>query len=285
VVQVDLPWGCPHIVMAAASRALSAVFKDRGARWVLGGWSIFTVENVILSEYRQEIKRSWGGSAGPKAYQSLYSSLSATCLGSTIIAYWTFARHSTVLRSTPADPKRRVVAFAARALGLATLGQLMPPVNLQAAPLALGMTKAPETSTPIERGALGCPFDMNAYKDRGEVFGITRITRRPELFGLGAIAAGGAILATTAAEMAFFGVGPAVCFTVLALHSDRTQVISEELSESKIAQTSVMPFLALVSGQQSWADLCSDLVPQNIAAAVLLAGVMALRPPWLRWVK
>merc|ERR1719163_2732785 len=98
--------------------ALARVFSDHGAKWVLGGWSLFTIENVVLSEYRQEIKRSWGGKGGPKAYQSLYSSLSAATLGSTILAYWTFARNSTVIRSLPADPKRRLVAFACRAAGL-----------------------------------------------------------------------------------------------------------------------------------------------------------------------
>lgn len=265
--------------------AISAIFRDRGACWVLAGWSVFTVENVILSEYRQEIKRSWGGKGGPKAYQSLYSSLSAATLGSTILAYWRFARHSTEIRSFPADPKRRLLAFACRGLGLATLGQLAPPINLQAAPLALGITKVADDTPPPERGALGCPFDFNAYKDQGEIYGITRITRRPELFGLGAIAAGGTLLAKTAAEYAFFGVGPAVCFTLLALHSDRTQVISQEISDIKIAETSVMPFWALASGRQSWADLGAELVPQNIGVAFIISGMMAFRPPWLRWVR
>jgi len=270
---------------AASAKALTEILRDRGARWVLAGWSVFTVENLILSEYRKEIKRGWGGSSGPKAYQSLYSSLSAATLGSTILAYWRFAGHSTNIRSLPADPKRKLVAFGFRALGLATLGQLAPPLNLQAAPLALGMAKLSEDLSPIERGALGCPFDFNAQKDQGDIFGITRVTRRPELMGLGAIAAGGAVLATTATEMAFFGVGPALCFTILALHSDRTQVISHELSDKKVAETSVIPFLALVDGRQSWATCAADLVPQNIAAAVFLAGVMALRPPWMRWVR
>merc|ERR1711892_598864 len=109
-----------------------------------------------------------------------------------MLAYWTFARHSTGMRSLPADPRRRLAAFAFRAVGLATLGQLAPPINLAAAPLALGITKHDVDVSAPDRGALGCPFDFNAYKDRGDVFGITRITRRPELFGLGSIAAGGA---------------------------------------------------------------------------------------------
>jgi uncharacterized membrane protein len=245
---------------------------------------LFTIENVVMSEYRQEIKRSWGGKGGPKAYQSLYSTLSAATLGSTIFAYWRYARFGVEIRTGAADPKLKIAAFACRAFGLATLGQLAPPINLQSVPTALGMNKIEHLSVP-DRGALGCPFDMNAYKDRGEVFGITRVTRRPELLGLGGIAAGGAILAKTATEMAFFGVGPAVCFLILALHSDRTQVMGNELSDTKIEQTSIIPFYALVSGRQSWSELSSDLVPQNVAGAVLVAGILAFRPPWLRWVR
>merc|ERR1711862_1008604 len=152
-----------------------------------------------------------------------------------------------------------------------------------AAPIALGLSKTTDGLSPPERGALGCPFDMNAYKDRGEIFGITRVTRRPEILGLGGIAAGGALLAKTATEMAFFGVGPAVSFTILALHSDRTQVISRELSDAKIEQTSIVPFFALVSGRQSWPDLFADLEATNVGAAVFIAGLLAFRPPWMRW--
>jgi len=270
---------------SSGGATLSAALRDRGVRWVLAGWGVFTVENLVLSEYRSEIRRSWGGSGGHSAYQSLYSLLSATTLGSTILAYWRFARFGVEIRSVPAPLPFRFCAFALRATGFFALGQLAPPVNFGAASIALGLS-TPSMELPAEvRGAMGCPFDMNAYKDRGEVFGITRVTRRPELFGLLAMGLGGTLLSTTATQVAFYGVGPVVCFSLLALHSERTQRKAGEFSETREAQTSLFPFWAFLDGRQSFSALLEDVDPVNACTAVGLAGLAALRPPWLRWVR
>lgn len=270
---------------AGLQQAIGTVFRDYGARWVLGGWSLFTLENILMSEYRTEIKRAWGGKGGPKAYQSLYSTLSAATLGSTCFAYWTFARHSTVLWPRPFVPRVRAMAFLWRAAGLVMLGQLAPPINLAAAPVALGLYKPSGELAPPDWAALGCPFDFSAYKDRGEVYGINRITRRPEIIGLGAIGIGGALLASTAVEFCFFGIGPFVSFSLLALHSDRAQRAGGELSPTKEAQTSALPFIALLDGRQSWSAVREEMVPANAGAAVFIAFLYAIRPYWLRWVR
>merc|ERR1712224_306840 len=130
-----------------------------------------------------------------------------------------------------------------------------------------------------------CPWDMNAYKERGEVYGITRVTRRPELCGLAAVGIGGALLAGSAAQLSFFGVGPVLCFGALALHGDRAQRMSGELSATKESQTSTMPFLALLDGRQSLTTFINEIDPHNAKAAVGVALLFALRPPWMRWVK
>eukprot|EP00811_Abedinium_folium_P003865 NODE_13554_length_1159_cov_4.414729.p1 GENE.NODE_13554_length_1159_cov_4.414729~~NODE_13554_length_1159_cov_4.414729.p1 ORF type:complete len:274 (-),score=80.13 NODE_13554_length_1159_cov_4.414729:286-1107(-) len=270
---------------SAAGVALRAVFRDPGSRWVLGGWALFTAENVILSEYRTEIKRAWGGHSGPTAYQSLYTGFSVATMGTTCFAYWRFARHSFVLRTQRAPMNLRLWAFAFRAVGLFFLGQLAPPINLMAAPIALGLHKLPTDMTPQQKGALGCPFDMNAHKARGEVYGITRITRRPEVWGLAAVGIGGALVATTAAEVAFFGVGPLVCFAILGPHSDRTQRKGGGLTPESITQTSQLPFIALLTGAQSWSALKDEVEPVNAATAVCIAALYIVRPPWLRWVR
>eukprot|EP00928_Gymnodinium_smaydae_P076917 TRINITY_DN60014_c0_g1_i1.p2 TRINITY_DN60014_c0_g1~~TRINITY_DN60014_c0_g1_i1.p2 ORF type:complete len:291 (+),score=67.53 TRINITY_DN60014_c0_g1_i1:56-874(+) len=272
--------------MAFAERlALArAVLRDRGSRWVLFGWGCFTLENVVMSEYRGEIKRAWGGRGGPGAYQNLYSTLSATCMASTFAAYWRFARHSLEMR--PPTRSAQLAAIVWRAAGLVTISQLVPPINTTAGTIALGITAAPaETMSREARGALLCPFDFNAHKSRGEVFGVTRVTRRPELWGLAAVGIGGALLAPTAAGVCFFGVGPLVCFSALALHSDRTQRRGGELSPEKEAQTSVLPFVALLDGRQSWSALSNELVSANAGVAVSLALLAALRPSWMRWVR
>lgn len=269
---------------AASGALLSAALKDRGVWWVLGGWTLFTAENVILSENRGLIRRSWGGSGGQGAYQNFYSLLSAATLSSTFFAYYRFARFGVQLsQSKPLVVHAAAVAL--RATGLVTMAQLLPPLNLAAAPIALGVSAPPPELPPMERGAMGCPFDFNAYKNRGEVYGITRVSRRPELVGLGFVSLGGALLATTATQVAFFGVGPLACFALLAAHSDRTMRHSGDLTDSKEAQTSVTPFLALLDGRQSWSDLKDEIEPANAGAAVTLALLAVLRPSWMRLVR
>lgn len=264
---------------------MGTILRDSGARWVLGGWTLFTVENVVLSEYRGEIKRAWGGHGGPKAYQSLYTIFSTATMASTVYAYWRFAGHSTVVSAARASPAVRALAFGFRAFGFVLLGQLCPPVNLSAAPIALGVKKLSDELTPQQKGALGCPFDFNAYSDRDELFGITRVSRRPELWGLASVGIAGALMATTAAEVAFWGIGPVVCFAILGPHSDRTQLKSGDMSPRKEAETRGTPFLALLQGRQSWSAVFQELDPVNFGVGIGTAFLAVFRPPWLRWVR
>lgn len=237
-----------------------------------------------MSEYRTEIKRMWGGSGSQGAYQTFYSSLSALAMGSTVLAYCRFADTGVQLKGPRGLPVQ-VLAVACRAAGLITLGQLAPPINFSAAPIALGLSE-PSKMLPQEvRGAMACPFNLNAYKDQGEVYGILKVTRRPELAGLGFIGLGGALLCTTGPQLTFFGIGPLFSFTILALHSDRSQRRNGELSEEKKEQTSLTPFLALMDGRQSWSALREELVPSNALVAVGLALLAIIRPSWMRFVK
>lgn len=252
---------------------------------MLGGWTLFTLENVILSENRDAIKRAWGGRGGMGAYQNMYSMLSAACLGSTTLAYARFADSGLVLSSAAKPARVRLAALLLRGFGLVTMGQLLPPINLDAAPIALGLKTPSKDLPPAVRGAMGCPFDFNAHREQGEVFGITRMSRRPELVGLAAVGVGGALLAKTATQICYWGIGPSVCFGILALHSDRTQRRSGDLSPFKEEQTSVAPFLAMLDGRQSFGTLCDELVLPNAGAGVLLAMLAALRPSWFRWVR
>merc|ERR1712232_519563 len=105
------------------------------------------------------------------------------------------------------------------------------------------------------------------------------------LVGLASVGIGAALLAGTATQAAFFGVGPVVCFTVLALHGDRAQRFSGELTPTKEAQASALPFLALLDGRQSWTALRDEIEPTNAKVALSIALLFALRPRWLRWIK
>lgn len=240
-----------------------------------------------MSEYRVEIKRLWGGGGSTGAYQTVYSSLSGAAMLSTTLAFANFARRSVVVRPPP-TLSLKVAAFTFRATGLFIMGQLAPAVNISAVGHGLGVHDATVGVEAANRGAALCPFDFNAQRGKGEVYGVTRITRRPELVGLGMVGIGGALLATTATQLAYFGVGPVVCFTLLALHSDRAQRKSGDLSETKEAQTSNIPFLALVDGRQSWSKVQEEIMGSNASNAGIAVGVAllaALRPAWMRFVR
>ena len=75
---------------------------------------------------------------------------------------------------------------------------------------------------------------------RAEVYGILRVTRRPELMAVIALAAGAGLASTTAAQVCTFGIGPAVSLGLLALHADRAQLKTGDLSATKFAQTSLV---------------------------------------------
>lgn len=237
-----------------------------------------------MSEYKVEIKRLWGGGGSIGAYQTAYSSLSGAAMLSTTLAFANFARNSPVMRPPP-GLALKVGAFAFRASGLLIMGQLAPAVNMSAVGHGLGVHDATVGVEPANKGAALCPFDFNAQRGKGEVYGITRVTRRPELVGLGMVGVGGALIATTATQLAYFGIGPVICFGLLALHSDRAQRRSGDLSEEKEAQTSNLPCLALLDGRQSWATVREELTDSNAGIAVGLALLAALRPPWMRFVR
>lgn len=257
--------------------AAAGFLRDHGVRWVLGGWSFFTLENLIMSEYRKEIKLAWGGRGGPKAYHNFYNALSSFAVGSTVLAYIRYRNKSLAL-SPPSAP-RQAAAFACRAAGLIAIGQLMPPINTGVIMGAMDYVVGGSAWSSVE-GAM-CPLVAKSYKEREEIFGIGRVTRRPELFGLMFAGIGGALMATTAAQVAFFGIGPFFSFGALAFHSDRTQRKNGELSATKEAQTSVVPFQALLDGRQSWSKLQEELVLTNALLAVSLSGLMSLRPVFL----
>ncbi|CAK8994102.1 unnamed protein product [Durusdinium trenchii] len=261
-----------------------ALARDQGVRWVLFGWSIFTAENLVMSEYKTEIKHYWGGRGGPTAYQTMYSTLSGLASLSIFAAYWRFARFG--LQLPPPSGSRRLVGLVGRVLGLGALGQLLPPINVTALEIALGLRPQPPQHLPPQvRGAMACPFDFNAHAGRGEVFGITRVSRRPELVGLGFYGLAGALVATTGTQVAMWGIGPLVSFSILAIHSDRVQRRGGELSQEKEQQTSLFPFLALLDGRQSWTELRDEMVTSNLVAAsitaVLFSCLGALRPAWM----
>ncbi|CAE8605186.1 unnamed protein product, partial [Polarella glacialis] len=161
------------MALAASRQRMRVVLQDRGARWVLAGWTVFTVENLIMSEYKADIKQLWGGAGGPGAYMNFYATLSTAAMGSTVAAYYRFAQHGAQLPAPSA--KMRVLAFVFRTTGLAMISQLLPPINLGALSILLGFYEAPKDLPQQVRGQMACPFDFNAYASRGEVYGITRV--------------------------------------------------------------------------------------------------------------
>merc|ERR1712118_146450 len=113
-----------------------------------------------------------------------------------------------------------------------------------------------------------CPIDFDAHRHRGDVYGVTRVTRHPQLGGLVALVLGAACRSQTLTRACFFGFGPALACSALALHVDRkNRTLDSELQARREELTSFAPFVALLDGRQSWSQLVADVSAPNALVA------------------
>jgi uncharacterized membrane protein len=121
---------------------------------VTAGWSLFILENLILSENRTEIIEK----IGDNKYHLLYNTLSTLSLLTITVGLL-----KTRKISNPRVPYKRSMAFATRTIGFIGLSQLLP--SLQSPAVIMGGGK--------------CPID---FSNKNNCMGI--ITRHPMLFSL-----------------------------------------------------------------------------------------------------
>lgn len=163
---------------------------------------------------------------GEKGFQGLYGLLALLLLGAMIAAYSQASHH--VYLWLPGPGLRHLpLLIMPLALILITGGVLIPN------PSATGMT-----------GALDKPEPAR---------GVLRITRHPVMWGVGLWAAIHILANGDLASLLFFG---GLLLTALggAWHLDRRMAVAEGARWQRFAaDTSFMPFVALLAGRQRWA--------------------------------
>lgn len=245
--------------------SLAAIASSKSVQFAAGGWTLFVAENFVLSENRSAIIEA----VGETAYRSAYGTFSTLSLASVAYGRWQHGAGPQMYAQG-----RPGLALRMLGLGCTTLG-LVGFANL-----------APTMRSPLEYKWPDCPFDFagdsKAKAARGEDAGPTglqRVTRHPSFWSLGLFSCGLA-LSTPFAGTAAVALGPAAVALFGGAHMDsrHRRGMGGNLSPERDAVTSLVPFVALLSGAQSWTALCDELKPTNCAAAALLSAlVFALR--------
>ncbi|KAJ1451838.1 hypothetical protein M885DRAFT_528710 [Pelagophyceae sp. CCMP2097] len=237
-----------------------SVLASPAVRYCGGGWALFVVENAVLSENRSVIIEK----VGESNYRAAYGACSTLSLASVAYGYSRHGPGPAVLPLAGASGVfRKGAAFVFQSLGLVACANLAPGVR-----------------TPWEMAAgNGCPFDFERdkqLKEGGEDRGLQRVTRHPAFWALGLVGlsvavrtpyAGTAVAAAGPAAVAFFG----------GAHMDsrHRRGVGGELTPERDAKTSNIPFLAFLSGQQSFHQLGTEIKHNNSAAAMLASTLWA----------
>lgn len=126
-----------------------------------------------------------------------------------------------------------------------------------------------------------CPMDFAGEKERqagqaeGAVQGPWRVSRHPSLMAMAAFCAGAAVATPYATGVALFA--PPVAFALIGgAHLDHRFRAGSGgvLTPEKEAVTSLLPFVALVEGRQSWSALVAETKWSNAALGVAVAMLL-----------
>lgn len=108
--------------------------------------------------------------------------------------------------------------------------------------------------------------------------GLERVTRHVMFWSIGFCGLGSALVTPFASEIVFYAM-PAVFAAVGGMHQDSRfrrgigGTLSRELDEA----TSCLPFVALITGKQSWEAVGNELKELNALIGVLAALALAVR--------
>ncbi|OQR98747.1 hypothetical protein ACHHYP_08149 [Achlya hypogyna] len=233
----------------------------KGCRWIVAGWTAFIAENVVLSEYKEQIVAEFG----KDKYRLAYSTLSTGACASIAFGYLKHGRNQGPLVKSIAK-KWPVSVFAIQALGLAgmfslALPKLQIPLTLPAleAATSAAMTKSEGMTFTVQ-----CPVDFKAGK-----INLLEVSRYPMLFAFG-FASLGTSLASPFLSLRLLAGFPLVMAVVGGLHQDRLRLRSGALDEDTYEKTSLIPFVALVQ-HGGWEKVQVPWVNVGLGVTVALA--------------
>ncbi|OQR98128.1 amino-acid acetyltransferase [Thraustotheca clavata] len=235
-------------------------------------WSAFVAENIVLSEYKQEIIASFG----LDKYRLAYSTLSSGACASIAYGYLVHGHDKgPIVRSFA--KKFPLPVFAIQALGLAGMFSLALP-KLQI-PLSLEALESATTSAMDKKMTftVQCPVDFKAGK-----IDFHEITRYPMLFAFG-FASLGTSLGASYMSLRILAGFPIVMAVVGGLHQDRIRLRSGELTPEEYEKTSLIPFVSLIKDgglekvQVPWVNVCLGTMIALLLARRRAVALRALK--------
>ena len=224
------------------------------------GWIFFVAENALLSENRGYLIEYLGGE-GP--YHNAYGLLSTLATASIGYGYYKLRHLQGSLRLRP------VASLVGCSMGGILMAQALPKLQIP-----VGYSEGQGLN-------VRCPFDFSdrTRTTENELFGLERITRHPGLWSLGLVGLGQAALQSHPALRLWWS-GPALVAWLGGSHQDSRfrRGMGGTLDPYYDAQTSNLPFVALLSGRQGpvgeqLIKLGNELKPLNALIAVAVAAV------------
>ncbi len=292
---------------------LRAALQSRGAKWIAVGWTAFIGENLILSHNRDVII----GAFGEDNYRYTYSFLSTAACGSIAYGLLRFGRGKDRIFASRSPLARgfgaalQVIGLVG-ASQQAPAFQIPFVPKFGASDLPSGWEEArapdgkvyyyhsqsqetrwekPVVATPASSGPaptllsnfsfeIRCPIDFKhgANQNVDDIQGMDRVSRHATFWSLGLFSLGRALPNVFLPEIIFYTF-PAIYSVIGSSHQDYRyrRGSGGTLTPEREAASSNLPFVALVTGRQSWAKLADEFKWMNAGAAALVGLGFALR--------
>lgn len=251
-------------------------------RWAVGGWTLFVVENAVLSE-----NRTWLiDSMGDDNYHAFYGTCSTIATVSIGFAYYRITG-----KNPPIPPQLRrwkantsppiitgIGSWMCTSVGLVMASQVAPSFQIP-----ISFSGGPPGSSQMNL-QVRCPFDFNDRQfessDPLEPRGISRISRHPGLWSFGLMGMGQSFIAPSV-PLQIWWLGPALVAWLGGSHTDSRfrRGMGGTLHPEYDSQTSNLPFLAMITGRQigCWEGLGNELKPLNATIALFASSAWVFR--------
>lgn len=251
-------------------------------RWAAGGWTLFVVENAVLSE-----NRTWLiDSMGDDNYHAFYGTLSTIATASIGYAYYKVTRKTppmpSQLRRWKSNASPTIVSgigsWICTSIGLVMASQVAPTFQI---PVSFSSSSDKSSGVNLQ---VRCPFDFHDKRlDSNDPYGARgteRISRHPGLWSFGLIGMGQSLLAPTI-PLQIWWLGPAFVALLGGSHTDSRfrRGMGGTLHPKYDSQTSNVPFIAMMTGRQPdcWEGLAKEIKPLNATLGLLASSLWVLR--------
>jgi uncharacterized membrane protein len=263
----------------SSSNFIQLVSQSKGVRWITGGWIAFILENLILSENRQQIIDL----INDDNYHRMYSTLSTLACGSIAYGYFVHGRRKGPTIQSPSLLKKSL-AFLSQTIGLIGISQIIPLVRMPYTYIDEPIPTLPSPSVVLDPvttkvKAWRCPMDFRS-KDLSEndVNGIERISRHAVFWSFGLLTLSGALSTIYIPEIVMFTF-PSIFAMIGGAHQDHRFLKGSggNLTLEKYEKTSNIPFGAILSGKQNISDVKKELKTTNFSIALGMSVLLGMK--------